>query len=92
MMNTMNTWPLLTNTLPTIPAWAASLGIVFLIWLVVVMILKCYTIWFAAKRGQVWWFVSLFFLNTLGILELVYLFVHRSHADTPPTPSSQTWQ
>ena len=45
------------------------LGILFL----VVIALKGYALWNAAKRDEKAWFVALLILNTAGILELVYL-------------------
>ena len=36
---------------------------------------KGYALWTAAKRGHKIWFVALLVLNTLAILDIVYLFV-----------------
>lgn len=36
---------------------------------------KGLALWRAAKRGDTIWFVAFLFLNTLGILEIIYLFV-----------------
>jgi methionyl-tRNA synthetase len=36
---------------------------------------KLFALYRAASRGDKGWFVALFFLNTVGILEIVYLFV-----------------
>ena len=30
--------------------------------------------WHSGRRGDAWWFVILLFVNTLGILEIIYLF------------------
>ncbi len=35
---------------------------------------KGLALWHAGRRGQPWWFVILLVLNTVGILEIVYLF------------------
>jgi hypothetical protein len=35
---------------------------------------KGLALWRAAKRGDKWWFVILLIVNTLGILEIIYLF------------------
>jgi Family of unknown function (DUF5652) len=35
---------------------------------------KGLALWHAGRRGQPWWFVILLIVNTLGILEIVYLF------------------
>lgn len=36
---------------------------------------KGLALWRAAKRGDMWWFIAFLVLNTLGILEIIYLFV-----------------
>ncbi|MBI5457787.1 hypothetical protein HY971_03625 [Candidatus Kaiserbacteria bacterium] len=36
---------------------------------------KGLALWRAAKRGDMWWFIAFLFLNTLGILEIIYIFV-----------------
>lgn len=51
----------------------------FLILVVVWTIaIKGYALWHAARNGQKEWFVALLVLNTLGILEVVYLVWFRS--------------
>lgn len=37
------------------------------------IVLKGYSLWYAARGEQKWWFVALLVVNTLGILEIVYL-------------------
>jgi type IV secretory pathway TrbD component len=36
---------------------------------------KGIALWKAARLGQSWWFVALLLINTLGLLEILYLFV-----------------
>lgn len=48
--------------------------ILLVILIVVLAILKGYSLWTAAKRGDKWWFSFIFILNLLGILEIIYLF------------------
>ncbi len=36
---------------------------------------KMWAVWRAARLGQKGWFIILFFVNTVGILEIIYLFV-----------------
>jgi len=45
-------------------------GLLFL----VILALKGYALWHAAKRNEPWWFVILLVVNTMGILELIYLY------------------
>ena len=40
-----------------------------------VIALKGYALWTAAKRNEKGWFIALLLINTMGILELVYLYV-----------------
>ena len=35
---------------------------------------KGYALWLAAKRSQKWWFIAILLLNTLAILEIIYVF------------------
>lgn len=52
-------------------AFAAPLIVLALIWS---FFWKGLALWHSAQRGQYWWFVILLVVNTLGILELIYLF------------------
>ncbi|OGG76410.1 hypothetical protein A2950_00930 [Candidatus Kaiserbacteria bacterium RIFCSPLOWO2_01_FULL_55_19] len=64
------------------------LVIVLVLWTV---ILKGYALWSAARNTQKWWFIALLVINTLGILELIYLIWFRktpSHAPAPAVSSS----
>lgn len=35
---------------------------------------KGYALWTSARRGEKWWFVALLLVNSLAILEIVYIF------------------
>jgi len=35
---------------------------------------KGYALWLAARRTEKWWFIALLVLNTLAILEIIYIF------------------
>ncbi len=35
---------------------------------------KGLALWRSAKRDDTWWFIAFLFLNTIGILEIIYLF------------------
>lgn len=41
--------------------------------IILVIALKGYALWHAAKRDEKWWFVAMLVINTAGILELCYL-------------------
>lgn len=49
------------------------LGGLFILLVLISLALKGFALWHAAKRGEKWWFVALLLINTMGILELVYL-------------------
>ena len=36
---------------------------------------KAMSLWHAVKNGEKGWFIALLFINTLGILEILYLYV-----------------
>ena len=45
---------------------------------------KGVALWRAARRNDLWWFIALLVINTLGILEIIYIvfFSERSKRDT----------
>lgn len=46
---------------------------------------KGVALWRAARNSHKWWFIALFLLNTLAILEIIYIF-----GFSKPKPSSAT--
>ncbi len=56
-------WPAIWGTLIPIIA-------VLAIWSIAV---KGYALWVSARSGQKWWFIVMLIVNTVGILEIVYL-------------------
>jgi hypothetical protein len=61
------------------------LAIALAVWTIAI---KGYALWHAARNGHKVWFVVLLIVNTLGILELVYLVWFRSKKDlgAPESP------
>jgi hypothetical protein len=63
---------------------------------ILVIVLKGYALWHAARRSEKWWFIVLLIINTFGILELIYLYFvvgkwHRfQDSGTPPTNTTNT--
>jgi hypothetical protein len=45
--------------------------IIFTIWTI---LWKVYSVWTAAKNGHKRWFIALLLLNTIGILDMIYIF------------------
>jgi len=78
------------------PLWFFGLGglglILGLVLLLAVLALKGYALWHAARRSEKWWFIALLIVNTMGILELVYLFfiVGKWHKFQQPVVPSST--
>jgi hypothetical protein len=53
------------------------------------VLIKGYALWHAARNGQKEWFIALLVINTLGILEVIYLVWFRpTSISTPPAVSS----
>ena len=53
---------------------ASLIVIVFVISLIWSIVWKGLALWRAAKRGEKVWFIIFLFVNTVGILEIIYLF------------------
>ncbi len=47
--------------------WIALLIVWSIFW-------KGLALWHSGRRGEPWWFVIMLVVNTLGILEIIYLF------------------
>jgi methionyl-tRNA synthetase len=66
------------------------LMIIVALWTVAI---KGYALWHAARSNQKWWFIAILVINTLGILEVVYLIwfspkgSNRLNAHTSHTPA-----
>jgi hypothetical protein len=53
---------------------ASYLNIILLVLAIWTIPWKGYALWLAAKRGQKIWFIVMLILNTVGILEIFYIF------------------
>ncbi len=62
------------NTPVWVPAFLAVLAPLVIIFIFWTIFWKGLALWHAARRGQPWWFIILLVVNTLGILEIIYLF------------------
>ena len=68
-MAVAETLNLFSMQLGNIPAWAIAILLVWsLVW-------KGLALWKSARLSQPIWFVLLLVLNTLGILEILYIFI-----------------
>jgi hypothetical protein len=79
----MNPFPSLMDALPFVdmlpPLAILALLVALALWSTVI---KAFALWHAARNGQTFWFVALLVLNSLGILELVYLLAFRKDKQT----------
>jgi hypothetical protein len=57
-----------------VPEWLGIAGAVLPIVLLWSFFWKGLALWHSGRRGQPIWFVILLIVNTLGILEIIYLF------------------
>jgi hypothetical protein len=68
------------NSYSVLPGFGLGVGIftisaiLLFILAVGLLALKGYSLWIAARRDDKGWFVALLILNTVGILELIYLY------------------
>jgi len=60
--------------------WMMAMIFVFVLWS---FIWKGWALWRAAKNDSKPWFIILLFVNTVGILEILYIFVFGKTKSTP---------
>ena len=63
-------------------------------WLILLAILwtipwKGVALWKAVKNNHKWWFIAILVINTLGILEILYIFVFSKRKTLSQQPLSQ---
>ncbi len=74
------------NDLAALISAFMGLFIVLLIWSAV---WKAVALWYAARNGDKVWYILLLILNTVGILEIIYIFaVHRRKQGNIPQPGA----
>lgn len=56
------------------PFWAFPLFGLMMIAALWSLVWKGIALWHSARRGDHWWFIAILLINTLGILEIIYLF------------------
>lgn len=54
--------------------WGAIVGPILIIAILWTVVWKGLALWHSARRGEPVWFLVLLLVNTLGIVEIVYLF------------------
>jgi len=63
-------------------------------WILLLIILwtlpwKGVALWKSARLKDKWWFIALLVINTLGILEILYIFLFSKKVSKQKTPSSE---
>jgi len=75
------------------PELIAALLPVILLLVLWTVVIKGFALWHAARGGQVAWFVALLVVNTLGILEIIYLIWFRPmNSDTVSSASPKLFK
>jgi len=70
--------------LPTPLLLLTPFFIVIAVWSIAI---KGYALWHAARNGQKEWFIALLVVNTVGILEIIYLIWFRPKPKDSTSPS-----
>jgi len=70
----------LSGVCPIAPQWINVLILLAVVW---ALPWKGVALWRAAGNKHLWWFVALFLLNTLAILEIIYIFAFSRKRQTP---------
>jgi hypothetical protein len=57
-----------------LPAGLAIFSVLLAIIIIWSLVLKGPALWHSARRGDFWWFLAILIINSVGILEIIYLF------------------
>lgn len=71
------------------PVWGSVpflIGFLFVVAIIWSFVWKGMALWKASRRGEMAWFVILLVVNTLGILEILYIYVFSKKSEPAPTP------
>lgn len=69
----MQNLPTFTPSLTGVPSFIIELWPLFVVVIIWTVAIKGYALWTSARSGQKWWFIALLVINTIGMLEIVYL-------------------
>ncbi|MEK7602559.1 MAG: DUF5652 family protein [Patescibacteria group bacterium] len=79
-------------SLPFLQGFGPYLIFVLIIALIWTMVIKGIALWHAARNGHKIWFVVLLVVNTIGILELLYVLVFSKKDTASQTPVPEVSQ
>ena len=69
--------------------FVAALLPIILLFIVWTFVWKGMALWKAARNSHKGWFIALLLINTLGILEILYIFVFGKTENSAPTTKTQ---
>jgi len=55
----------------------AGFGLILFILIIWSAVWKAIALWKAARNGHKGWYIALFIINTIGILEIIYILMYR---------------
>jgi hypothetical protein len=74
----------------SVPGFVGAAGLLLFIVVVWTFVWKGLALWKAARSGSKPWFIVLLIVNTVGILEILYLYVFsRKSKEVPPPAGPQ---
>lgn len=73
--NAFNSWSGASPWATMLGGWMAGIGILLLPLIIWTIFWKGWALWTAARNGSKGWFIALLILNTVGILDILYIFV-----------------
>jgi hypothetical protein len=62
-------------SLAVVSAWIDAHPYLWALILIWSLIWKGFALWKSAERGQKYWFMAILIINTLGLLDIFYIFV-----------------
>lgn len=70
------------NIFGPISGFSFALIFLFITLVIAVIVLKYYALWYSARGNQRMWFIIMLVVNTIGILEIIYLIWFRPKDDS----------
>jgi hypothetical protein len=71
----INSQPALEQFLGNYPVLVPVMGVLFALLMIWSLVWKGLALWKSAQRSEKWWFIAMLLINTVGILEILYIYV-----------------